>query len=116
MKYALLIYTNEAQEMQASEAEQQEVMTAYYAFSNELNESGANLGGEALLPTNMAKSVRVREGKTVITDGPFAETKEQLGGFYLVEAATEEEAVKWAAKIPGAQVGTVEVRPLMLFE
>jgi hypothetical protein len=116
MKYALLIYTNEAQEMQASEAEQQEVMTAYYAFSNELNESGANLGGDALLPTNTAKSVRVREGKTVITDGPFAETKEQLGGFYLVEAATEEEAVKWAAKIPGAQVGIVEVRPLMLFE
>jgi hypothetical protein len=116
MKYALLIYTNEAQEMQASEAEQQEVMTAYYAFSNELNVSGANLGGEALLPTNTTKSVRVREGKTVITDGPFAETKEQLGGFYLVEAATEEEAVKWAAKIPGAQVGTVEVRPLMLFE
>ena len=116
MKYALLIYTNEAQEMKMSEAEQQEVMGAYYAFTNELSTAGANLGGEALLPTTTAKSVRVRDGETVVTDGPFAETKEQLGGFYLVEAASEEEAIQWAAKIPGSQVGTVEIRQLMMFE
>ncbi len=116
MKYALLIYTNEADDMKASEVEQQANMAAYYAFTNELSTAGANLGGEALLPTATAKSVRVRDGQTLTTDGPFAETKEQLGGFYLVEASTEEEAVQWAAKIPGAQVGTVEVRPLMLFE
>jgi hypothetical protein len=91
-------------------------MGAYYAFSNELSTAGANLGGEALLPTTSAKSVRIRDGQTLATDGPFAETKEQLGGFYLVEAASEEEAIQWAAKIPGAKVGTVEVRPLMLFE
>ena len=116
MKYALLIYTNEAEDMKASEAEQQANMAAYYAFTNELSAAGANLGGEALLPVSSAKSVQVREGQTLTTDGPFAETKEQLGGFYLVEAATEAEAIQWAAKIPGAQVGTVEVRPLMLFE
>jgi hypothetical protein len=116
MKYALLIYTNETAAMQASEAEQQAVMEAYNAFTNELRTAGNNLGGEALLPTSMAKSVRVRAGESVVTDGPFAETKEQLGGFYLVEAATEAEAIQWAAKIPGAKHGTVEVRPLMEFE
>ena len=116
MKYALLIYTDETNEMQMSEAEQQEMMGAYYAFTNELNAAGANAGGEALLPTTTAKSVRVREGQTLTTDGPFAETKEQLGGFYIVEAATEEEAIQWAAKIPGAKTGTVEVRALMVFD
>lgn len=116
MRYALLIYTKEATEMPASEAEQQEVMEAYDAFTAELRTAKANLGGEALLPTNTAKSVQVRDGQTLVVDGPFAETKEQLGGFYLVEAATAEEAVQWAAKIPGAKIGAIEVRPLMEFE
>ncbi len=116
MKYALLIYTNEAEEMQRSEAEQQANMGAYNAFSQQLVDSGSMGGGEALLPATTAKSVRVRDGNAVATDGPFAETKEQLGGFYIVDVETEAEAVEWAAKIPGASVGTVEVRQLMVFE
>jgi hypothetical protein len=73
-------------------------------------------GGEALLPVATATTVRVREGKTVTTDGPFAETKEQLGGFYIVDVANLDEAITWAAKIPGARSGSVEVRPVLVME
>ena len=71
--------------------------------------------GEALHPTQSAKTVRLREGEQLVTDGPFAETKEQLGGYYLVDVETEEEAVRWAAKIPSAPYGSIEVRPVMVF-
>ncbi len=73
-------------------------------------------GGDALEPVSTATSVRVRNGKTVTTDGPFAETKEQLGGFYIVDAENLDEAIEWAAKIPTAEFGTIEVRPLMVFD
>ena len=73
-------------------------------------------GGDALEPVSTATSVRVRGGKTVTTDGPFAETKEQLGGFYVVDAENLDEAIEWAAKIPTAEFGTIEVRPLMVFD
>lgn len=113
MKYLLLIYGAEAHEAQMSEAEMGELFGRYGAFSHELVEAGAMVAGEALEPTQQARSVRVRNGATMVSDGPFAETVEQLGGFYLVEAATPEEAIAWAAKIPSAEYGTVEVRPVM---
>lgn len=113
MRYICLIYTNETQDATASEAEQQAVMGAYYGFTNAVNKAGVNKGGDALMPTSMATTVRVREGKTLTTDGPFAETKEQLGGFYVLECANLDEAIEWAAKIPGAALGSIEVRPVM---
>ncbi len=111
MQYALLIYVTEA-----TEAIPEEVMVAqregYNAFSRHLRDRGAMLGGEALQPTASATTVRVVDGRTVTTDGPFAETKETLGGFYLVEAADLDEAIAYAAMIPGARYGSVEVRPV----
>lgn len=115
MKYLLLIYTNEAEDLKATPEEQQDVINAYYAFDQELSGAGKKSGGEALHPTHTATSVRVREGKTITSDGPFAETKEQLGGFYFIEAEDLDEAIGWAAKIPGASIGTIEVRPVMEF-
>jgi len=116
MRYLLLIYTNEAQDSQATQAEQEAVMGAYYAFTNEVNSAGVNLGGEALQPVSTATTVRVRNGKTLTTDGPFAETKEQLGGYYIIKAENLDEAIAWAAKIPGAKLGSVEVRPIIEWE
>jgi len=116
MRYLLLIYTSEAQDAQATPEQMEAVMGAYYAFTKELTDSGKNRGGEALQPIATATTVRVRNGKTVTTDGPFAETKEQLGGYYMVDADNLDEAIAWAAKIPGAQIGSIEVRPVMEFE
>ena len=87
-------------------------MAKYNAFSAEAMTADVMRGGEALNEAKTATSVRVRDGKTLVTDGPFAETKEEFGGFYLIEAANLDEAIKWAAKIPGATRGTVEVRPV----
>jgi len=110
VQYLLLIYENEKRFSQGYEkAEIQE----YRALSKEL---ATNIkGGNALQPTSTAKTVRVRNGKAANTDGPFAETKEQLGGFYLVEANHIDEAMKVAAKIPAARFGSIEVRPIMTF-
>lgn len=116
MRYLLMIYTNEAEDAKATPEEQETILNEYYAYSKELTDSGKNLGGEALLPTHTATTVRVRDGKTITSDGPFAETKEQLGGYYIVEAENLDEAIHWAAKIPGARHGSVEVRPVMEFE
>lgn len=113
MRYLLLINTNEAAEAARSDEENEAIYGAYYAFTNELRESGGFLGGEALQPTSTATTVRVRNGQTLTTDGPYAETKEQLGGYYLIEAADLDEAISWAAKIPGAKEGAIEVRPVM---
>ena len=114
MQYALLIYTNEQADAAASKEEQDAVMAAYYAFGEQYKDKIA--GGEALLPTASATSVRLRADETLTTDGPFAETKEQLGGFYLVKCDNLDEAIQIAAKIPGAAHGTIEVRPVMEFE
>lgn len=114
MQYALLIYTNEARDSEATPQEQQAVMAAYLAFGEEFKEKIT--GGEALVATTSATTVRLRDGKTLSTDGPFAETKEQLGGFYLVNASDLDEAIQIAAKIPGAAHGSIEVRPVMAFE
>ena len=113
MQYLLLIYDNEQRCAKLSEAEQEADLRAYGAFGEEFAKK--ILGGNALQPTGTAKTVRVRDGKRLTTDGPFAETKEQLGGYYLVEAATEEEALAIGAKIPWARFGSIEVRPIMTF-
>ena len=115
MKYLLLIYTDERAAAAASPEEQNAVMGEYYAFNNETNASGVFNAGEALMPTTTATTVRVRQGKTVTTDGPFAETKEQLGGYYLLDCKDLDEAIGWAAKIPGAHHGSIEVRPIVVF-
>ena len=89
------------------------VMAEYNVFTKQLNEHKAYLGGEALMPTSTATSVRVRDGKRAITDGPFAETKEQLGGFYIIEAPDLNGAIEAATMCPGAKYGSVELRPVM---
>lgn len=110
MKYLLLIYENEATTPQ-DEAE----FAKWMEYTERLKASGCYLGGEALHPVASATSVRTKGGKTITTDGPFAETKEQLGGYYLVECKDLDEAIKWAAAIPSSGRGPVEVRPIMDF-
>ena len=111
MQYLLLIYENEKRYAQGLA---QEEMKEYFAFGKEF--AGAIKAGQALQPTSAATTVRVREGKRLTTDGPFAETKEQLGGYYLIEARDLDEATSIAARIPGARFGSVEVRPVMKFD
>jgi hypothetical protein len=111
MQYALLIYTPE-RENEPTPQELGEEMEAYNAFTEHVRSRGAMKGGEALESVETATTVRVVEGKTITTDGPFAETKETLGGFYLVEAADLDEAISFAAMIPGAKRGCIEVRPV----
>ena len=111
MQYALLIYTPE-RETEPTPKELGEEMDAYNAFTEHVRSRGAMKGGEALDSVDTATTVRVVEGKTITTDGPFAETKETLGGFYLVEAADLDEAISFAAMIPGAKRGCIEVRPV----
>ena len=116
MKYLLSIYTDESSWGSSTPEEIQETMDAYYAFGREAEERGAYLAGEGLQPTSTATTVRVRDGERLITDGPFAETKEQLGGFYLLDCKDLDEAIEFAAKIPGAKSGSIEVRPVMNYE
>ena len=111
MQYALLIYGQERSE-EVPEDLMAAQFGAYDRFTRYLRERGAMLAGEALEPTSTATTVRVVDGKTLTTDGPFAETKETLGGFYLVEAADLDEAVRFAAMIPGATAGSIEIRPI----
>jgi hypothetical protein len=114
VQYALLIYGPEPQGEPDSQATSA-LMAEYEVFNQHLRDRGAYAAGEALWPTNTASSVRVRDGQTLTTDGPFAETKEALGGFYVVEAADLDEAIAYAARIPGARTGTVEIRPVVDF-
>ena len=114
MRYLLLIYGPEPDE-QPPEDEVQAEMAAYGAFTQEVRDRGLYETGEALEPTATATTVRVRDGRTVTTDGPFAETKEALGGFYLIKARDLDEAIEVAAKIPGARRGSIEVRPVWEF-
>ena len=115
MKYLCLIY-DEAKKMESmSKSEGDAFMAEYFAFTDGIKQSGHYIGGEALQPVQTATSVRVRNGKVSTTDGPFAETKEQLGGFYLINAANLDDAIQVAAKIPSARLGTIEVRPVVDF-
>lgn len=116
MKYILLIYGDEATHAKLSEAEFQQEMNDYWAYGSELQQRGITVhASEALHMTNSATTVRVRDGKTLTTDGPFAETREQLGGFYLLDCKDLDEAIEMAAKIPGAKTGSIEIRPCVVF-
>ena len=115
MKYLLLIYSDEKADANVSEAEMAAWMDEYNAYTDALQKSGIMLAGEALQPTATATTVRVKDGKKITTHGPFAETKEQLGGYYFVNCNNLDEAIEWAARCPGARVGSIEVRPIMDF-
>ena len=112
MKYLCLIYGDEQRRMTASKEEAAAMWNAYMAFGEDIQKSGHGLGGAALEPTSATTVVRVRDGKLSTTDGPFIETKEQLGGYYLIEAKDLNEAIQIAGRIPGAKVGAIEVRPI----
>jgi hypothetical protein len=116
MQYALLIYDDEQSMAGMSKDEGNALMADYGAYTQALQGAGAMKAGDALQSTQTATTVRVRDGETLTTDGPFAETKEQLGGFYLIDVASLDEALAWAAKIPSARKGSIEVRPIMVFE
>src|SRR6187200_1766997 len=115
MRYLCLIYDEEKKLAGMSKGESDAFMGEYFAFTEDIKKSGHYLGGEALQPVNTATSVRVRSGKMSTTDGPFAETKEQLGGYYLIEAKDLNDALQVASRIPSAKFGTVEVRPIQDF-
>jgi hypothetical protein len=112
MKYMLLMYSNESVELNTPEEQQAVAAPVWFALMEEMKAAGVLLSNNGLAPTTTATTVRVREGKTLITDGPFAETHEQLGGFFLLECKDLDEALRWAEKIPHAKYGSVEVRPL----
>jgi len=113
MQYLLMIYADESRMKDVTPADREAMYVEYRALTDSLIKSGHMRAGDALQPTSTATTVRVRDGKTLTTDGPFAETKEQLGGYYLVEAKDLDEATKLAARIPGARQGSIEVRPIM---
>jgi hypothetical protein len=112
-QYMLLIYDDEAQRANASEADMASLMQDYFAFTDDLTQRGAMKDGAPLDPISTARTVRVRGGQALVVDGPFAETKEQLGGFYMIECDTIEQAIEAAKMCPGARYGSVEVRPVM---
>jgi hypothetical protein len=116
MKYMLLIYGDETQGRDATPGQLEAVMDTWWKYEAWLAERGIKLAGEALQPTAQATTVRVQDGQAVTTDGPFAETKEQLGGFYLLDVANLDEALEAAKECPGARTGTIELRPVQEFE
>ncbi len=116
MKYLCLIYDEEKKLSAMSQSDSNAFLGEYFAFTEGVRKSGHYLGGEALQPVGTATTVRIRNGKLSTTDGPFAETKEQLGGFYLISAKDLNDAIQVASKIPSARSGCVEVRPIMEFD
>lgn len=115
MKYMFLIYGEESNESQMTPAAREAMMADYFAFTREVSDQGILVAGDELKPTSTATTLRPRGNQLATTDGPFAETKEQLGGFYILECQDMDEAVGWAAKIPGAKHGSIEVRPIVNF-
>jgi hypothetical protein len=115
MQYLLLIYRNEAEQAKMDAATGQKMREEYGAFTQSIIQGGNFKAGDALQASTTATTVRVRDGKTLTTDGPFAETREQLGGYYLVEAKDLDAALAIAARIPGAKVGSIEVRPILVY-
>ena len=115
MQYMLLIYVDPATYAGMTEEQGQAEMAEYFAFGPSLRERGFTVSGEALQPIETATTVRVRDGQALITDGPFAETKEHLGGFYLVDVANLDEAIEIAKRIPDVRRGSVEIRPVMAY-
>jgi hypothetical protein len=112
MQYTLLIYDDEQVWANMSEAERGAVFGEYGTYTQEMRDAGAYVDGAPLQSIQTATTVRVRDGETLTTDGPFAETKEQLGGYYVVDVASLDEALDWAARIPSARLGSIEVRPV----
>jgi len=112
MNYLLLIYSNEAEMKALGEAGLKKMSDEYMEFTKSIVQTGQFKAGDRLKPVSTASTVRVRNGKAAITDGPFAETREQLGGYYLIEAKNLDEATAIAARIPGARLGSIEVRPV----
>ena len=115
MRYLCLIYDEEKKMATMSKGEQDAFMGEYFAFTEDIKKSGHYIGGEALQPVGTATTVRMRSGKLSTTDGPFAETKEQLGGYYLINAKDLNDALQVASRIPSAKTGIVEVRPIQEF-
>jgi hypothetical protein len=113
MQYLLLIYGNDESFGKLSKAEQDGILQEYMEFSKSIAQSGHYRGGNELAPVSTATTIRVRDKKRLVTDGPFAETKEQLGGYYLVEAKDLDEAIALAARLPNARWGSIEVRPIV---
>jgi hypothetical protein len=116
MQYLLTIYADESHYGSMGPEQLAEVMEAHGRFGEAATAAGVLRGGQGLQPTSTATTVRLRDGETMLTDGPFAETREQLGGFYLVECDDLDEAVRWAAQVPEAGIGSVEVRPVMVYD
>ena len=115
MKYLCLIYDAESNWATMPKAEADKMLGEYGAFTEDIKKSGHYIAGQALQPTQTASTVRIRQGKVSTTDGPFAETKEQLGGFYLINAKDLNDAIQVAARIPSARIGSIEVRPIQTF-
>lgn len=115
MQFLLLIYSSEAEVAKISPAEMAALHGEYFKFTEEIQKSGNYVGGNPLKPISTATTVRMRDAKRVVTDGPFAETKEQLGGYYLINAKDLNEAIQIAARIPSARDGSIEVRPVLVF-
>jgi hypothetical protein len=117
MKYLLAIYTDESNaNADISPDDMRRELDKWWAYGDELEAAGVHIAGDALQPSGTATTVKLREGERIVTDGPFAETKEQLGGYYLLECPDLDSALEWAAKMPNLDRNTVEVRPLMEFE
>ena len=114
MKYLCLIYDNERQFAELAKSELDSLMGEYRAFTEDIKRSGHYVAGEPLQPVETATTIRIRNGKMSTTDGPFAETKEQLGGFYMIEAKDLNDAIQVASRIPSARYGSIEVRPVGL--
>ncbi len=112
MQYLLLIYGNEAGMLNASKAQAEQMMATYGAYTEAMKKAGVLVGANRLRPTSSASSVRVADGKTKVLDGPYAESREQLGGYYLIDVPDLDAALSWAARCPGANHGTIEVRPI----
>ena len=116
MKYMAIIYNDESLYANATPEDIGAIFAAHGEFGEAAGKAGVMLGGDGLQPVATATTVRVRDDERLLTDGPYAETKEQLGGFYLLECKDLDEAIEWASKIPGAETGSVEVRPVMDYE
>ena len=112
MQYLLLIYGNEAGMLNATKAQGEQMMAAYRAYTEAMKKAGVIVGANRLRPTSTASSVRVADGKTKVLDGPYAQSREQLGGYFLIDVPDLDAALSWAARCPGANYGTIEVRPI----
>ena len=116
MRFLLTVYVDERRWASVGEEDAKAEIDAYWALDNEATAAGVFVDSAGLLPTETARTLRIRDGEETVTDGPFAETKEQLGGYYLLECGSSEEALEWAAKVPAAHTGSVEVRQVMDYE